>query len=478
MKGERIRWLKWGKNAFSLARKEGKPVLLDIFGSWCHWCHEMAGRTYSDPRIIKYINRNFVAVKVDTDKRPDINERYNQGGWPTTAFLDYAGNVIEGTTYVPPELMLPLLERVNLLFRKWKAPPPPREMPARKGVVTGEIILHMEELVKASFDPIYGGFGEPKFPMPEVLEFMIWRSGKPGGRGFMQMAEKTLEGIISGIYDAVEGGFYRYSVSRDWKLPHYEKMLETNAGLLKVLSLVCRRKNKYLVTLRKTASYLMGTLASPDGGFYASQEADGEERYYGLVPEERKKMPPPSVDKTIFADLNGFALRGMAAYFEATKDKKARVLIEKTFSFLEGFYSEERGFAHYTGKKPVFLGLMRDQVNMGLAFLEASRILGRKKYLARARAIAEFVMEKYHAEDGGFYDKLPGGEGRLSLRKKRIEDNSRASLLFTGLGGILHKPGYRKIAEETLEAFAMDYREFGLIGGEYALAAGKLLEKL
>ena len=112
----RIRWLEWGAAAFQKAKMEKKPILMDIFGKWCHWCHKIEKDCYQNPEIIKKINADFVAIRVDTDKRPDINERYNQGGWPSTVFLDQDGLVITGATYLPPGQMLQLLERVKQAF--------------------------------------------------------------------------------------------------------------------------------------------------------------------------------------------------------------------------------------------------------------------------------------------------------------------------------------------------------------------------
>lgn len=117
---EKINWLEWGKEAFDKAKNENKPILLDISAVWCHWCHRMDQDIYSDPIIAKTINEGFIPIKVDTDKRPDINERYNQGGWPTTAFLGPDGELIAGATYVPPEQMKALLPQVKYFYGSQK----------------------------------------------------------------------------------------------------------------------------------------------------------------------------------------------------------------------------------------------------------------------------------------------------------------------------------------------------------------------
>src|SRR5882672_10847440 len=108
-----IKWQDWSKDAFEKAKLEQKPILLDIFGSWCHWCHVMDKTSYSDAAVADFVNKNFVAVRVDTDKRPDVNRRYNMGGWPSTVFLTPEGEIIHGGTYVPPEEMWQALNGVD-----------------------------------------------------------------------------------------------------------------------------------------------------------------------------------------------------------------------------------------------------------------------------------------------------------------------------------------------------------------------------
>src|SRR6059036_4305964 len=116
----KIEWLKWGQTAFDKARSSGKPILLDITGSWCHWCHVMDETSYSDPSIVDALNKKFVPIRVDTDKRPDVNRRYNMGGWPSTVFLDSEGKVITGGTYIPPQQMREVLRSVTDLYQKSK----------------------------------------------------------------------------------------------------------------------------------------------------------------------------------------------------------------------------------------------------------------------------------------------------------------------------------------------------------------------
>src|SRR3989338_10412302 len=118
MKKDKVNWMEWSREAFELAKKEKKPVLLNITATWCHWCHQMSRHNYENEDVAKIINAYFIPVRVDTDRRPDINERYNQGGWPTTVFLDSEGNILAGGTYFPAGQFLDLLEQAKYLFGK------------------------------------------------------------------------------------------------------------------------------------------------------------------------------------------------------------------------------------------------------------------------------------------------------------------------------------------------------------------------
>src|SRR3989338_4318962 len=224
-----IEWLEWSNEAFEKAKRENKPILLDIYGVWCHWCHRME-ESYEDPIVIEIINEKFIAIKVDTDKRPDINERYNQGGWPTTAFLTPDGMVIAGATYLPSAQLAMMLEQVYNYFQRSDLQFEIQKPSVEEGDVKSAASEVFDEAL-ISFDTVHGGFGsEPKFPMTDAIELALLMH-RQDNKAALRVATKTLDGMM-GIFDPVEGGFYRYSVTREWDKPHYEKMLETNAQLI------------------------------------------------------------------------------------------------------------------------------------------------------------------------------------------------------------------------------------------------------
>jgi uncharacterized protein len=273
-----IEWRPWGEPAFAEARRLGRPILLSLSAVWCHWCHVMDETSYSDPRVIAVVNEHFIPIRVDNDRHPDVNRRYNMGGWPTTAFLAAGGDVISGATYMPVDQMLQALERVreffavnrvSLLALDSSAPAHAaggEAGPARMGGasgrhdsasadfagdpdVPGDIPAEIALQVVHAFDSVHGGLGaDPKFPQADVFGFMLGFAGlrdagapqhvAPGSSALLRPARvheilrTTLTGMASGgLYDHVGDGFFRYSTQRDWSVPHYEKMLEDNARL-------------------------------------------------------------------------------------------------------------------------------------------------------------------------------------------------------------------------------------------------------
>src|SRR4051812_4434237 len=267
-----IRWHEWGEEAFAEARRENKPMLLDIGAVWCHWCHVMDRESYDDPAIATIVNEHFVAVKVDRDERPDIDSRYQaavqavsgQGGWPLTAFLTPDGKPFYGGTYFPPSdgYGRPSFRRVLLsiasAFKEKhgdvisqakmveNAIAQSESFAGRSGRVSVRVIAGIQESALKMFDSRHGGFGQaPKFPHPSALDLLIERYGRSGlgppdpnrqpaaAQQLGNVVITTLEKMASGgVYDQLAGGFHRYSVDERWVVPHFEKMCYDNSELL------------------------------------------------------------------------------------------------------------------------------------------------------------------------------------------------------------------------------------------------------
>jgi uncharacterized protein YyaL (SSP411 family) len=298
-----VSWHPWGPEAFDAARRTGRPMLLDIGAVWCHWCHVMDHESYEDPLIAAYLNEHFVCLKVDRDERPDVDARYQravqaitgQGGWPLTAFLSPDGEVFYGGTYFPPENQhgrpgfRTVLEQVHRFWQEHRDRAlqqasslrgvlEARADRAMPGSVTAASLLTAERNILAETDPAYGGFGSaPKFPHPGTLRWLLsrWADGASGK--VRHVAEEALRGMNrGGIHDQLAGGFHRYSVDRQWIIPHFEKMSYDNSELLRAFTWagVLTGDAEYLAAARGIVRWVRQDLAHPDAGYATSQDAD------------------------------------------------------------------------------------------------------------------------------------------------------------------------------------------------------------
>ena len=331
-----IRWQEWGEEAFAVAQRENKPMLLDIGAVWCHWCHVMDRESYDDPEIAAIVTEHFIAVKVDRDERPDIDSRYQtavqalsgQGGWPLTAFLTPDGKPFYGGTYFPPSdgYGRPSFRRVLLSIAKAykeqngdvveqakmveSAIAQAESFAGRGAHITESVIAAIQESALKMFDLEHGGFGRAqKFPHPSVLDLLIERcarheaSPQRGPAHFVEdshFSQKrrevghpdsssnhdrlrdvivtTLEHMAKGgVYDQLAGGFHRYSVDERWVVPHFEKMCYDNSELLKnyVHTYQATGIEFFADVARDIIRWMDEWLSDRErGGFYASQDAD------------------------------------------------------------------------------------------------------------------------------------------------------------------------------------------------------------
>jgi uncharacterized protein len=312
-----IQWNEWGAEAFAKARRENKPVLLDIGAVWCHWCHVMDRESYENPATAEIINDKFVAVKVDRDERPDVDTRYQaavsaisgQGGWPLTAFLTPEGKPYFGGTYFPPDERYgrPSFQRVLLTMADafankreeveesagsvMMAIEHNESFSGRAGEPGAPLLAKLIDAIVKQFDERNGGFGsQPKFPHPGALDLLIDAAGRltlaaknggeDGAPGSLakHVATVTLEKMAAGgIYDQLAGGFHRYSVDERWIVPHFEKMAYDNSELLKNYAHAFQSfvEPQFANVAKDILRWMDEWLSDSElGGFYASQDAD------------------------------------------------------------------------------------------------------------------------------------------------------------------------------------------------------------
>lgn len=431
-----IRWSDWEPRALARAGAEGKLIFLDIGATWCHWCHVLDSTSLADPRVVRMLNDDYVAVRVDTDRRPDINERYNQGGWPTTAVLLPDGRLLTGATYLPPDALAGLLEKCRDFYRRDRervddylrdAGDPAKGGEAERSGAPGaprpEDLPLVKHAVLAQYDPDHPGFfREPKFPVTEILAFLRDAWVAEGNRE----AGETLLAVLrrmgdSGLLDPVEGGFFRYATRRDWTVPHYEKMLADNAELLSLFASAheLTAEEAFASSARDILRFLLTKLYDPaTGAFFGSQDAD--ETYYPLPEGERALRVAPSIDRTIFSEYNGKAVSGLVAAHRAFGAPSAGggdsllARAERLARFLrERMTSVEEGVARYLGppgeegKAP--RRLLADHAAVATAYLDVHDATGRGEYLRWAEELlSDTVSRLYRTEAAGFLDRVPG----------------------------------------------------------------------
>ena len=304
-----VRWHEWGQEAFDLAKKENKPILLDIGAVWCHWCHVMDRESYEAPETAAIINEHFIAIKVDRDERPDVDSRYQsavqaisgQGGWPLTAFLTPEGKPFYGGTYFPPDDHhgRPGFKRVLLtLAQAYKekhsdvlesaesvmgAISTAESFTGKSGSLHATLIDNIVASAVKLFDSEHGGFGaSPKFPHPSAVDLLLQRcveSNDDATRAeLLNIVSVTLEKMAQGgVYDHLAGGFHRYSVDEHWVVPHFEKMAYDNSELLKnyVHGYQVTRHAVFAGVAKDMVRWMDEWLTDQEhGGFYGSQDAD------------------------------------------------------------------------------------------------------------------------------------------------------------------------------------------------------------
>lgn len=301
-----VDWYAWGEEALTRAKAENKPIHLSVGYRACHWCHVMESESFENEMTAAVMNEHFINIKVDREERPDIDSIYmaavqamtRHGGWPMTVFLTPEGAPFYGGTYFPPEPRhgLPsfqqVLQSVAAAYR---------ERPDEVQESATQLRDHLQELTQmqiprtaintrlldqaaqaqmSQFDQRFGGYGAaPKFPQPMTLEMVLRHWRRSGEQTALHQIEQTLRAMANGgIYDQLGGGFARYSVDAYWLVPHFEKMLYDNALLARLYLEVFQATNDpfFRRIAEETFTYVLRDMTSPDGGFYASEDADSE----------------------------------------------------------------------------------------------------------------------------------------------------------------------------------------------------------
>jgi uncharacterized protein YyaL (SSP411 family) len=488
-----IAWRAWGDDAFQEARSADKPVLLAISAVWCHWCHVMDETSYSDAAVISGINERYIPIRVDNDERPDVNRRYNMGGWPTTAFLTPDGEILNGATYIPPDAMRHYVAEVADIWRDKRADLEPRlrEMEehdaraheSRPGELEPGIVGAIAALIRGQYDPEYGGFGrEPKFPQPKLLRFLLDEYRRTMGDDVATMLHKTLAAMASGgMYDPLEGGFFRYSTTREWGIPHYEKMLEDNAELLLIYSEAHRTfpSAGHDRIVRDVMRWMNAVLWRDDvKAFSGSQDAD--EHYYTLDAAGRAAHGAPFVDRRVYAGWNALAASAYLAAANALGDAAAHERAVAVMRSLGSRMWDGTALAHVEGGDgPALRGLLADYgaaIGAVLDEYESGEHPGALPAAGDMAGAMRRTLEDPHA--GGFWDSPEGAApGRLAMREKPIEDGAGAIDALLRLAALTGDDEWRESAVRALRGFVGEYRQWGQFAAAFGSAVARALDE-
>jgi uncharacterized protein YyaL (SSP411 family) len=448
-----IDWYPWGNEAFETAKREGKPIFLSIGYSTCHWCHVMEHESFSDQEVADLLNKDFIAIKVDREERPDIDNVYmtvtqaltGSGGWPMTIFMTPDKKPFYAGTYFPknsrwgkPGMMqlLPKIaeawrnDRQNVLTSADKITEHIARLSNRQpgSQLNKDILDKARQFFVQAFDPENGGFGNsPKFPSPHQLNFLLRRYYHTNDQNALAMVEKTLIRMrYGGIYDQLGFGFHRYSTDAKWLVPHFEKMLYDQAMLIMayIETFQATGNSFYARVAEEIITYVLRGMTSPEGGFYSAEDADSEGvegKFYLWTPDEVAGLlgqKEAAVFNTVFnvktggnfeeagsgtnIDQNILHLQkplGESARIMSVSEDQLRRRLETSRRTL--FKARELRIHPFKDDK-----ILTDWNGLMIAAMaKAGRVLENRQYTAAASKAADFVLRN-----------LVTGQGRLLKR--------------------------------------------------------------
>jgi uncharacterized protein YyaL (SSP411 family) len=450
-----VDWHPWGQEAIALARREQKPSLLSIGYSACHWCHVMEHESFENATIAKILNDKFVAVKVDREERPDLDQIYmnvtqmmtGRGGWPMSVFLTPELKPFYAGTYFPPTARqgMPGFDEVLRAVddawqhRREHAEDMGNQLVAElkkleqggaggRGALSRQMVDDAVAQLAQAYDATWGGFGgAPKFPHPMDLQLLLRHWSRSGRQGSLDMVRTTLDRMAAGgIYDHLGGGFARYSVDARWLVPHFEKMLYDNALLAAtyVEAYQATGDEHYAQVARETLDYVLRDMTGPEGGFFSTEDADseGEEgKFYVWTPDEIEH---------VLGEEQGTTFGRVYDVTDAGNFEGHNILnLPKTLSQSAKILGRDEGelAASLAASRAKLFAVREKRVHPGKddkvivawnglmidALARAGAALGEPRYLAAAEQAAVFLREHLRRPDGRLLHTWRQGRAKL-----------------------------------------------------------------
>jgi uncharacterized protein len=488
-----IQWRPWRRETFQEAESGDRPVLLVLTAVWCRACQAMDETTFSDPGVIEMVNRDVVAVRVDADRNPHIQDRYIAGGWPTCALLAPTGEVFWSDTYVDGAELRRVVKGVleawrnrraeleGEIQRRRRAMEAARSRRPSVGLVRREAADDVLTGAQEQFDARNGGFGDaPKFVHAESIELLLTQAERVGNPDWVAMAERTLDGMLAGeIEDPVAGGFFHYALQADWTGPQVEKLLSVNARALAAFAFAADRLER--PEWREAAERIVGWVESTlgrDGLWAGSQYADPV--YFAGDATAREGMTSPPVDDTIYATSSAMWIAALA---DAGRRLGRTDWVERASAGLDALFeimaAPDDSLIHYQAPgASAPAGLLVDLLHGARASLGVASAAGRPDALQHARRLVATLERTLWDDGGGFTDHRQGPDsiGALRFRDRPFEENSLAARLLLELARTTGERSYRAMAERILALLSPLAGRYGVEGASFAIAVEEFFE--
>lgn len=480
-----VDWLPWGEEAFAQANGQKRLMIISIGYSSCHWCHVMEHESFEDSAVAALMNEHFVAVKVDREERPDVDQVYmtalqlmtGQGGWPLNVVTLPDGRPIWGATYVPREKWMEVLQQLQAIYEKDPAKMEEYATRLTNGIQQAELVEVNEaqpdfsredadslfQNWKVNFDTAEGGPNRaPKFPLPNNYEFLLQYGQLTGNNEALQQVQLSLKKMaMGGIYDQVGGGFARYSTDGLWVVPHFEKMLYDNSQLVSLYSKAYQKFKEplYALTVKQSLEWLEREMTGPDGEFYSALDADseGEEGKFYVWSEEELQQIIPSEDWESFTEyynLKKGSWEGKIILVRSGSDAP-RKQVERWQKLL----LEKRSERHRPGLDDKSLTSWNAMMITGLvdAYLAfAASDHSAAEYLQRAERNAQWLISNQSLADGSLYHSYKAGSSSI---EGLIEDYAFATQAFLKLFEATAKEDYLQQAARWMQYAEENFRD-------------------
>ena len=458
-------WRPWSDQVFADAKRDGKFVLLDLEAVWCHWCHVMDEKTYTDPSVLALLRKHYVTVKVDSDSNPELARRYENFGWPATVIFAADGTeIVKRRGYLRSEIMVSVLEAVVRDPSPVRYPgSEPIDRWAGSATLTPKLRTELERRDVDSHDWKAGGFDQmQKFLDRDTIEYALLRATS-GARDAKAEALLRLDlDAAAALIDPVWGGMYQYSTDGDWRHPHYEKIIPIQADAMRAYTLAWAllKEPRYRKAAEDIHRYVQAFLTSPQGTFYVSQDADlvkgrhGED-YFARGDAARRAQGLPAVDTHVYSRENGWMIQSLVTLHAATGEQRFLDEALRAARWIVDHRSlPSGGFRH--GERDNGGPWLEDTLAMGQASLALYQAGAGRSWLARAERAAGFIDSAFRrpAQPGFVTATVPAA---AVLKPEAVIDENIATARFgNALARHTGNAKWKAMAEHAMRFLATD----------------------